>query len=108
MRGQTSTYRWLRALNFEFIQAAYTRRNIGNGVFCHASVLPFSNFSLTYISGEEVAVWVQLKPGAQMTEENLKALCKGKVGYVLTRDPQLLVFPLKCIRGKYYPTLVQS
>ena len=29
--------------------------------------------------GEEVMAWVKLKPGASLTEEELKAFCRGKI-----------------------------
>ncbi len=31
--------------------------------------------------GEEVMAWVKLKPGASLTEEELKAFCRGKITY---------------------------
>jgi len=31
--------------------------------------------------GEEIMAWVKVKPGAQMTEEELKEFCKGKIAH---------------------------
>jgi fatty-acyl-CoA synthase len=31
--------------------------------------------------GEEVCAWVQLKPGVQATEDDIKAFCKGQIAH---------------------------
>jgi fatty-acyl-CoA synthase len=40
--------------------------------------------------GEEVSVWVRLKPGAAPTEEDLRAFCRGKVAHY--KVPRYVVF----------------
>jgi fatty-acyl-CoA synthase len=31
--------------------------------------------------GEELAAWIRLTQGSQLSEQDLKAFCKGKVSY---------------------------
>lgn len=41
--------------------------------------IPALTFSFLDPPGEEVAVWIMLKPNKRMDEQQLKAICKGKV-----------------------------
>jgi fatty-acyl-CoA synthase len=48
--------------------------------------------------GEEVCAWIRLKPGAALTESEVKSYCKGKIAYY--KIPRYVVFVAE------YPTTV--
>jgi fatty-acyl-CoA synthase len=59
--------------------------------------------------GEEITAWVKLKPGEQLTEEEVKAFCKGKIAhYKIPRYVKFVeVFPMT-VTGKIQKFLMRQ
>jgi fatty-acyl-CoA synthase len=59
--------------------------------------------------GEEITAWIKLKPGEQLTEEEVKAFCKGKIAhYKIPRYVKFAdVFPMT-VTGKIQKFLMRQ
>jgi fatty-acyl-CoA synthase len=66
-------------------------REIEEYLFTHPAILDVQVVGLPDERyGEEVCAWVRLKPGASLTEEELKAHCRGRIAHF--KVPRYVVF----------------